>query len=64
MLGEDDFHDPIFDSCASILGEFEGKNIKGIIGVVGPKRMYYETIVPQVKYFSGLIDDIFKEQGL
>lgn len=61
MLGEEDFHDPIFESCASIFGEFEGPKIKGIIGVVGPKRMYYELIVPQVRYFSGLIESIMLE---
>ena len=35
MLGEEDFHDPIFDACASVWGEFEGKKIKGMVGVVG-----------------------------
>ncbi|MCL4364140.1 hypothetical protein M1328_02770 [Patescibacteria group bacterium] len=48
MLGEEDFHDPIFDTCASVWGEFEGKKIKGIVGVVGPKRMYYDVIIPQM----------------
>ena len=62
MLGEDDFSDPTFESCASIFGEFEGSNIKGIIGVVGPKRMYYEVLTPQVKYFSNLIGQIIKEE--
>ena len=64
MLGEEDFHDPIFDSCASVWGEFEGKKIKGMIGVVGPKRMYYDLVIPQIKYFSHLIEDIIKEQNL
>jgi len=64
MLGEEDFHDPIFDTCASVWGEFEGNKIKGMMGVVGSKRMYYDVIIPQVKYFSNLISEIFKEQGL
>jgi len=63
MLGEEDFHDPMFESCASVWGEFEGKNIKGIVGVVGPKRMYYDSIIPQIKYFSNLIEEIIKQQG-
>lgn len=62
MLGEDDFSDPLFEPCASVFGEFEGKEIKGVIGVVGPKRMYYEIISPQVKYFSNLIEEILKDQ--
>ena len=64
MLGEEDFHDSAFDSCASVWGEFHGAKIKGMIGVVGPKRMYYEEVIPQIKYFSNLIEEIIKEQKL
>lgn len=62
LLGEEDFRDPVFEMCASVIGEFEGEHIKGIIGVVGPKRMYYEAIIPQVRYFAGLIEEIIKEK--
>ncbi|GAB4218902.1 MAG: hypothetical protein Fur009_2360 [Candidatus Microgenomates bacterium] len=64
MLGEDDFHDPTLDVCASVWGEFEGKKLKGIVGVIGSKRMYYDLIIPQVKYFSKLLEEIIREQGL
>lgn len=64
LLGEEDFRDPMFESCASIFGEFKSEKTKGIIGVVGPKRMYYETIVPQVKYFSNLIGETLRNQGI
>jgi len=63
ILGAEDFHDSAFDNLASVWGEFEGGKIKGIVGVVGPKRMYYEEIIPQIRYFSKLIGDIIKEQG-
>lgn len=62
VLGDEGFADPMYDSCASIFGDFEGQNIKGIIGVVGPKRMHYDLLAPQVKYFSGLLEDLIKEQ--
>lgn len=64
LLGEEDFHNPIFESCASIFGEFEGREVKGIIGVIGPKRMSYDEIIPQIRYFSRLISQILKEQGI
>lgn len=64
LLGEEDFHDPVFEPCASIFGNFEGEKTKGIIGVVGPKRMSYELIAPQVRYFSDLLEQIIKEQKL
>lgn len=58
LLGEEDFADPAFDRCASIFGDFQGKNVRGMIGVIGPKRMTYEILAPQIKYFSGLIEEI------
>lgn len=62
MLGEEDFQDPLFESCGSIFGDFQGNGIKGIIGVIGSKRMSYEVVVPQIKYFSHLIEEMLKEQ--
>ncbi len=64
LLGEEDFRDPTFEECASVFGEFQGKEVKGIIGVVGSKRMPYEVIIPQIKYFSHLISQILTEQGI
>ncbi len=62
LLGEEDFRDPVFESCASVIGEFEGQKTKGIIGVVGPKRMSYDVVIPQVRYFSHLIEEIIRSQ--
>ncbi len=64
VLSEDDFSDPVYATCASVFGEFEGANLHGMIGVVGPKRMYYDSVAPQIKYFSGLIEQIVKDQGM
>ncbi len=63
LLGEEDFPDPIFSECAGVLAEFEGGSIKGAIGVVGPKRMYYEEVMPKIKYLSGLLSEILQEKG-
>jgi len=61
FLGEEDFYDPLFENCASVFGEFEGKDIRGIIGVIGPKRMPYSVIIPQVRYFSNLINQLLNQ---
>ncbi|HRN70705.1 MAG TPA: hypothetical protein PLS49_05995 [Candidatus Woesebacteria bacterium] len=61
ILGQDDFKDPIFESCASVFGEFESPQVKGIIGVIGPKSIRYEDVVPQIRFFSNLIEDIIRE---
>lgn len=64
MLGDDNNNAESFENCASVFGEFEGKKIKGAIGVMGPKRMRYDVIVPNVKYFTSLIQSIIIDQGL
>jgi len=63
ILGQDDFKDPIFENCSSIFGEFESPHCKGIIGVIGPKSIRYEDIVPQIRFFSQLIEDIIRDQS-
>lgn len=63
ILGEEDFHNPVFEPCASIFAEFDGNKVKGIIGVVGPKRMYYDVVTPQVEHMSHLLQEIIRQQG-
>ncbi|MDH7476487.1 MAG: hypothetical protein QHH09_03390 [Microgenomates group bacterium] len=63
FLDQEDFNDPIFETCACVFGEFKSEKTKGIIGVVGPKRMSYDIITPQISYFSSLIESILKNQG-
>lgn len=62
LLGEEDFRDPSFEECGSVFGDFDTEKTKGIIGVVGPKRMSWDLIVPQVRYFAGLLEQIISEQ--
>lgn len=64
VLGDDDVSDPMYESCASVFAEFESDKVKGIIGVFGPKRMNYDSVSPQIKYFSSLLQDIIKSQNL
>ncbi len=58
VVGEDDFHTPMLEPCAGVIGEFEGNDVRGVIGVFGSHRMPYETIAPQIRYFSRLIETI------
>lgn len=60
ILGQEDFRDPIFEDCSSVFGDFETPNLRGIVGVIGPKNIHYEDIVPQIRYFSQLIEDIIR----
>ncbi|OGK55800.1 hypothetical protein A3J15_03815 [Candidatus Roizmanbacteria bacterium RIFCSPLOWO2_02_FULL_38_10] len=64
FLGEKDLKDNTLENCATVFGEFEGQTLKGVIGVMGPKRMHYDVVVPNVKYITKLIESIVQEQGL
>jgi heat-inducible transcriptional repressor len=62
LLGGEEMHDQMLDDCASVFCEFETEKTRGAIGVMGPKRMQYETIVPHVKYFTSLVEEILRNQ--
>jgi heat-inducible transcriptional repressor len=62
MLGEEDFRNVVFEPLASVFGEFNTDKVKGFIGVIGPNRMYFDTIIPQVRYSSHLLEEILKDQ--
>lgn len=49
---------------ASVFGEFKGKHINGAIGVMGPRRMRYDIVVPSVRYVTNLINTIVEQEGL
>lgn len=60
MFAEDE--DRHIENVASVFGEFEGPNIRGAIGVIGPRRMKYEVIIPTVKYCRELIAGIASDE--
>ncbi|MFA9288920.1 MAG: hypothetical protein ACEQSA_03510 [Weeksellaceae bacterium] len=62
ILGQEDFRDPMFDNWASVFGEFESPNQRGIIGVIGPKHIHYPVVVPQIRFFSQLIGELIRDQ--
>lgn len=63
LLGEEDFCDTEFDPFASLVASFGGRKIRGLVSIMGSKRMYYNFLVPQLKFFSHLLGDIVREQG-
>jgi len=41
-----------------VTARFNAKGKKGALGVVGPLRLSYSTIVPMVRYFSSMIEEV------
>lgn len=64
ILGDEDFEEKIMEPCASIFGRFEGRSVSGVIGVMGSKRIDYETVIPKVKYAAHLVEQILLEKNL
>lgn len=50
--------DPDLDKMATVFGEFKTPIASGAIGVMGPRRMRYEVIVPTVRYCTQLIENV------
>ncbi len=38
-----------------------GTNVTGLIGIVGPRRMYYERSISTVRYMADLMSDMMQE---
>ena len=41
-----------------VTAHFSAKGKKGALGVVGPLRLSYSTVVPIVRYFSTMIEEV------
>ncbi len=55
----DELEQEMFRPYSFIFSKFDTKShCTGSIGVVGPARVKYESLVPTVKFFGGLIDDV------
>ncbi len=46
--------------CGFVFVHYEMPKHKGVLGVVGPYRLHYPTIIPVVRYFGNLIEEIGK----
>ena len=67
--GEEDIHILLGDEldfdylepCGFVFSRFDaGKDHQGVIGVIGPCRLQYPTIIPTVRYLGNLLNQISK----
>lgn len=55
----DDFGLEILEPCSLVFTNFEIKDkAKGSLGIIGPCRLNYPLVVPTVKYFGKLLEEI------
>lgn len=49
---------PELNTVGIVTAHFNAKGKKGALGVVGPLRLSYPTIIPIVRYFSNMIEEV------
>jgi len=59
LLGDELGHEYL-EPCAMVFCNFNAGNKKGSLGVIGPNRLNYPTVIPTVRYFKGLIEELAK----
>jgi len=57
VLGDEMGKIGIMSQCGFIYTKFSSEHISGAIGVVGPSRLNYSSIVPVVRYMGGLLNE-------
>lgn len=51
----------LLDPCGMVFAHFDaGPQKSGSLGVIGPCRLNYPIVVPLVKYFTGLVEELAK----
>jgi len=46
------------NNCAIVFAEFSTTRKKGTIGILGPSRMQYNSVIPSVRYAANLIHEL------
>jgi heat-inducible transcriptional repressor len=58
LLGEDISNQNVLSQCGFIFSKFSSPHVKGAIGIVGPSRLNFVSVIPTVRYMGTLIGDI------
>lgn len=62
MLFGEELEWPFFDSVSMVMARFATKTGRGgCLGVVGPVRLDYSRVVPNVRYFANLANELMNQ---
>lgn len=59
IIGED-FDNDFFQSLGLVFTDFNTGDIQGSLGIIGPSRLNYPSIIPTIRYFGELVSEISK----
>ena len=60
ILVGDDFESNFFSDLSIVFADFKTKNLNGSLGIIGPSRFHYPSIIPTIRYFGDLVTEIAK----
>jgi len=60
VMGED-LDWPFLEPVGFVFSNFHAGNTQGSVGIIGPCRLNYPSVIPTVRYFSNLISDVGKD---
>lgn len=58
LLGEDLSRQASLSQCGYVYAKFTTPHLAGAIGIVGPSRLNFATVIPLVRYMGTLIDEL------
>ena len=58
ILFGDELSMPFLESCGFVVTRYQSPNHRGVLGVIGPSRLNYSSIIPTMRYFSQLLSEI------
>lgn len=58
ILVGDDLDSKWFQSLGLVFTDFKAPQLSGSIGVIGPSRLNYPQLIPVVRYFGNLVNEI------
>ena len=63
-IGKDNQHSPLSD-CSIVTRGYKVKGkVSGRVGVIGPKRMVYEKVIPTVEYLADTVSELLDELSI
>lgn len=58
ILFGDELGMPYLEPCGFVFARYQAPNHSGILGVIGPSRLNYSTVLPTMRYFSHLLSEM------
>lgn len=58
ILFGDELGVPYLEPCGFVLSRYQTPTHSGVLGIIGPNRLDYPTVIPTMRYFSHLLSEL------